>query len=128
MGIQLSLARAGRHLSSKMREIVHLQAGQCGNQIGAKFWEIISDEHGVDPTELTMATLISNLSALTFIIMKHLVESMFPEQSWLILSLVPWIQYDQDPMDKFSDQITSSLVSLEQETTGLRDITQKVRS
>ena len=28
------------------REIVHIQAGQCGNQIGAKFWEIISDEHG----------------------------------------------------------------------------------
>ena len=23
-----------------MREIVHLQAGQCGNQIGAKFWEV----------------------------------------------------------------------------------------
>ena len=51
-----------------MREIVHVQAGQCGNQIGAKFWEIIrwvemsrcsvvtvffhlvSDEHGIDPT------------------------------------------------------------------------------
>ncbi|XP_026747962.1 tubulin beta chain-like [Trichoplusia ni] len=32
-----------------MREIVHVQAGQCGNQIGSKFWEIISDEHGVDP-------------------------------------------------------------------------------
>ncbi|CAJ0581603.1 unnamed protein product, partial [Mesorhabditis spiculigera] len=30
-----------------MREIVHVQAGQCGNQIGAKFWEVISDEHGV---------------------------------------------------------------------------------
>ena len=30
----------------KMREIVHLQGGQCGNQIGAKFWEVISDEHG----------------------------------------------------------------------------------
>ena len=27
-----------------MREIVHVQAGQCGNQIGAKFWEVISDE------------------------------------------------------------------------------------
>ena len=36
--------------AEKMREIVHVQAGQCGNQIGAKFWEIISDEHGVDPT------------------------------------------------------------------------------
>ena len=22
-----------------MREIVHIQGGQCGNQIGAKFWE-----------------------------------------------------------------------------------------
>ena len=24
----------------KMREIVHVQAGQCGNQIGSKFWEV----------------------------------------------------------------------------------------
>ena len=33
-----------------MREILHVQAGQCGNQIGSKFWEVISDEHGIDPT------------------------------------------------------------------------------
>lgn len=51
-----------------MREIVHLQAGQCGNQIGSKastdkllqrkcynvscfqFWEAISEEHGISPT------------------------------------------------------------------------------
>uniref|UniRef100_A0A4W3JRC3 Tubulin beta chain-like n=1 Tax=Callorhinchus milii TaxID=7868 RepID=A0A4W3JRC3_CALMI len=33
-----------------MREILHIQTGQCGNQIGAKFWEVISDEHGIDPT------------------------------------------------------------------------------
>ena len=32
-----------------MREIVHIQGGQCGNQIGAKFWEVISDEHGARP-------------------------------------------------------------------------------
>jgi len=31
-----------------MREIVHLQAGQCGNQVGSKFWEVISEEHGID--------------------------------------------------------------------------------
>jgi tubulin beta len=30
-----------------MREIVHIQAGQCGNQIGSKFWEVIQDEHGI---------------------------------------------------------------------------------
>jgi len=30
-----------------MREVVHLQVGQCGNQIGSKFWETISAEHGM---------------------------------------------------------------------------------
>lgn len=29
---------------------VHLQTGQCGNQVGAKFWEVLSDEHGIDST------------------------------------------------------------------------------
>ncbi|XP_038848065.1 tubulin beta-4 chain-like isoform X5 [Salvelinus namaycush] len=33
-----------------MREIVYIQAGQCGNQIGAKFWEVISEEHGINCT------------------------------------------------------------------------------
>jgi len=33
-----------------MREIVHLQVGQCGNQIGSKFWAVISEEHGIDPS------------------------------------------------------------------------------
>uniref|UniRef100_A0A0R3RLU5 Tubulin beta chain n=1 Tax=Elaeophora elaphi TaxID=1147741 RepID=A0A0R3RLU5_9BILA len=32
-----------------MREIIHIQVGQCGNQIGTKFWEVISDEHGIEP-------------------------------------------------------------------------------
>ncbi|XP_015171777.1 PREDICTED: tubulin beta chain-like [Polistes dominula] len=32
-----------------MREIVHIQAGQCGNNVGTKFWEVISDEHGLTP-------------------------------------------------------------------------------
>eukprot|EP01083_Nonionella_stella_P150615 480063_1 len=29
------------------REIVHMQAGQCGNQMGTKFWEVVCDEHGI---------------------------------------------------------------------------------
>ena len=32
-----------------MREIISIQGGKCGNEIGLKFWERISDEHGVDP-------------------------------------------------------------------------------
>ena len=33
-----------------MREILHIQAGQCGNQIGGKFWEVVCGEHGIDAT------------------------------------------------------------------------------
>ncbi len=39
-----------RSRSAKMREILHIQGGQCGNQIGAKFWEVVCEEHGIDPT------------------------------------------------------------------------------
>merc|ERR1711951_196377 len=46
----MGIRRKEAGLTATMREIVHIQAGQCGNQIGAKFWEIISDEHGIDPT------------------------------------------------------------------------------
>ena len=31
-----------------MGEIVHIQVGQCGNQIGAAFWEEVLREHKLD--------------------------------------------------------------------------------
>ena len=31
-----------------MREILNVLMGQCGNQMGAKFWQIISHEHGIN--------------------------------------------------------------------------------
>jgi tubulin beta len=30
-----------------LREIAHMQANQCGSQVGSKFWEVVRDEHGV---------------------------------------------------------------------------------
>jgi tubulin gamma len=32
------------------REIITLQVGQCGNQIGGEFWKQLCLEHGIDPT------------------------------------------------------------------------------
>ncbi|XP_031845030.1 tubulin beta-4B chain-like [Nomia melanderi] len=32
-----------------MREIVHVQLGRCGNNVGGKFWQVIADEHGLTP-------------------------------------------------------------------------------
>ncbi|KAF5855238.1 Tubulin beta chain (Beta tubulin) [Aspergillus alliaceus] len=39
-----------------MREIVHLQTGQCGNQVGTAFWQIISGEHGLDTSGVYQGT------------------------------------------------------------------------
>ncbi|KAF4660530.1 Tubulin gamma-1 chain [Perkinsus olseni] len=37
-------------LNLKMpREIVTLQVGQCGNQVGSEFWQQLCAEHGIDP-------------------------------------------------------------------------------
>lgn len=52
---QDSVRKSGLHLFylrqnfyPTMREIIHLQTGQCGNQVGSKFWEVISEEHGIN--------------------------------------------------------------------------------
>jgi len=31
------------------REIITLQIGQCGNQIGSEFWKQLCAEHGINP-------------------------------------------------------------------------------
>ncbi|CAI9775023.1 unnamed protein product [Fraxinus pennsylvanica] len=33
-----------------MHEILHIRRGQCSNQIGSKFWEVVCTEHGIDST------------------------------------------------------------------------------
>ncbi|KAK7207764.1 tubulin gamma chain [Myxozyma melibiosi] len=44
------------------REIITLQAGQCGNQIGAKFWEQLCLEHGLSPDGTLRDDLPTNAS------------------------------------------------------------------
>ena len=30
-----------------MRELIHVQVGQCGNQVGTKFWETVALEEKI---------------------------------------------------------------------------------
>ena len=32
-----------------MREVISIHVGQCSNAIGAKYWDELCGEHGVDP-------------------------------------------------------------------------------
>jgi hypothetical protein len=43
----LFLPRAPHLRAAFSREIVHLQTGKCGCQMGAKFYEVLCDEHGI---------------------------------------------------------------------------------
>ena len=73
-----------------------------------------------------METVISNWKESMFIIMKPQVVNMFPVLFLWIWNPELWTQSDLDLTDKYSDQIILYLDSLEQETTGLKAITQKV--
>merc|ERR1712156_1037488 len=75
--------------------------------------------------ELTMETVISNWKESMFIIMKPQVVNMFPVLFLWIWNPELWTQSDLDLTDKYSDQITLYLDSLEQETTGQKATTQK---
>merc|ERR1711937_540361 len=111
-----------------MREIVHIQGGQCGNQIGAKFWEVISDEHGIDPSGSYHVTLISSLRESTSTTTKPLVAVTSPEPSSWISSPEPWTPSEPDLSDSSSDPITSSSDRLVLVTTGPRVTTLRVLS
>ncbi|GAY58980.1 hypothetical protein CUMW_191040 [Citrus unshiu] len=37
-----------------MREILHIQGGQCGNQIGSNFWEVVCDEQNLQLERVTV--------------------------------------------------------------------------
>merc|ERR1739848_351400 len=117
---------ASRCSSVKMREIVHVQAGQCGNQIGAKFWEIISDEHGIDPTGAYTGTSELQMERIEVYYNQamglspeakargeslSLEESLYPGPSWWTLSPAPWTVSGPDPTLGSSAPTTSCLVS-----------------
>merc|ERR1712001_15341 len=75
--------------------------------------------------ELTMETVIFNWKESMFIIMKPQVVNMSPVLFLWIWNPELWTQSDLDLTDKYSDQITLYLDSLEQETTGQKATTQK---
>lgn len=44
-----------------------VQAGQCGNQIGAKFWEVVAQEHSVDSSgNVSLRLMVLNVLLFLF--------------------------------------------------------------
>uniref|UniRef100_H0XQ73 Tubulin/FtsZ 2-layer sandwich domain-containing protein n=1 Tax=Otolemur garnettii TaxID=30611 RepID=H0XQ73_OTOGA len=49
--------------------------GQCGNQIGAKFWEVVSDERGINSTGTYQGDSDLQLSTPTYRDLNHLISA-----------------------------------------------------
>jgi hypothetical protein len=53
------------------REIITLQLGQCGNQIGSEFWKQLCAEHGISPDGTFLCR--SNITAFYYHLLLYLV-------------------------------------------------------
>lgn len=72
-----------------IEEIVHIQTGQHGSQINAKFWEVISDGRSMDPTSTCPGTVICSWTSQRATV-KALGTNMFLPLSWWIQNLGSW--------------------------------------
>ncbi|KAK1339664.1 hypothetical protein QTO34_018218 [Cnephaeus nilssonii] len=137
-----------------MREIVHIQAGQCGNQIGAKvllgwegartqaqsslgflgadrilsrpkalqaqtfpgalcrgFWEVISDEHGIDPTGSYHGDSDLQLERINVYYNEATGNKYVPRAILVDLEPARWTRSGLDHSARSSGRTTSCLVS-----------------
>merc|ERR1712184_104563 len=111
-----------------MRELVHIQAGQCGNQIGAKFWEVISDEHGIDPTGTYHGDSDLQLERINVYYNEATGGRYVPRAVLMDLSPEPWTPSELDLSVNSSDPTTSFSDKLVPVTTGPRVTTPRVLS
>ena len=111
-----------------MRELVHVQAGQCGNQIGAKFWEVIADEHGIDPTGTYHGDSDLQLERINVYFNEATGGRYVPRAVLMDLEPGTMDSVRAGRSVSSSAQITSSSVRLVPVTTGLRVTTPRVLS
>ncbi|RVW12733.1 Tubulin beta-8 chain [Vitis vinifera] len=79
-----------------MREILHVQGGQCGNQIGAKFWEVVCAEHGIDSTGRYQGDTELQLERVNVYYNEASCGGSCPGQCSWIWSRAPWTASDRD--------------------------------
>jgi hypothetical protein len=114
--------------STTMREIVSIQGGQCGNQIGSKFWEVVSDEHGVDPTGTYQGDSDLQLERINVYFNEATGGRYVPRA--VLMDLEPGTMDSSAPARtvRSSARTTSCLVRAAQATTGQRDTTLRALS
>ncbi|KAG5522520.1 hypothetical protein RHGRI_034623 [Rhododendron griersonianum] len=111
-----------------MREILHIQGGQCGNQIGSKFWEVVCEEHGIDPTGRYTGDSDLQLERVNVYYNEAGSGRYVPRAVLMDLEPGTMDSVRASRMGRYSGPITSCLGSPGQGITGPRDIIPKVLS
>ena len=101
-----------------MREIVHVQGGQCASHSGAKFWEVISEEYGIGPTAYHGDSYLQ-FEGISVVITKPISVRYVPRAVLMDLELVAMDSIVRaKPFGQLSDPETKSSIRLVMETTG----------
>ncbi|KAM0018450.1 putative purine-nucleoside phosphorylase [Helianthus debilis subsp. tardiflorus] len=113
-----------------MREILHIQGCQRGNQIGAKFWEVVCAEHGIDLTGKYTRDSELQLERINVYTMGLVTEGLFHTSCLWIWSQERWTISDgeMERTAKFSGWITLCLGSPVPVIIWQKVIISKVRS
>ena len=79
----------------KMHEIVHLQTGQCGNQMHVKFWKVILDRHGIGchNIQLEQITISSNKTGGNKYVPHAILVDLEPQNYGFYLFRVSWLSF-----------------------------------
>jgi hypothetical protein len=60
-----------------------MEAGQCGNQMGTRFWEVVCDEHGISGDGEYCGDNDAQLGRINVFTMRPRAASLFPAwSSW----------------------------------------------
>jgi tubulin beta len=111
-----------------MREIVHVQVGQCGNQIGTKFWETIADEHQIDGKGHFTGKDEKLLERINVYFNEGSGGKYVPRSVLVDLEPGTMDAIRAGPMGSIFPQTTWCMGNLERATTGPRGTTPKVPS
>ena len=61
------------------REIITLQLGQCGNQIGSEFWKQLCSEHGISPGDKALQTSLYLLQLSIYLFVRWNIAGICPQ-------------------------------------------------
>jgi tubulin beta len=90
-------------------EVVFIHVGQCGLQLGLRFWERVCEEHGIEPSGRSRGAADAPLTHL---------GALFREEAGRYLPRAVWVDLDPAAMDSFGSSPLGALCKPQDRVSG----------